>query len=491
MSARAIQIAWTAAGAAIFVAALAYPGAALLMRAVGGAPTPPELTGFSASLFWRTVALAAGGALAAVLLALPGAFAAARLGRRPRDAATAALILAPMLFPAMVYAFGWQKLLPGWGLLQCVWVWATWSWPIAALVLGAGWMRLGRRRYEEALLSAGPMRAFIHAVLPLLWRHLVVCLLILFALFMGDYAVPHACGLVVYATELVLAAQASPDPRATLVASWPVAAVIVAALASAGWTWRRQPEGEDAAGDLAAVGSPWSFGLALILATGCVAVPLVALGRSVSLGAALSETVRTYGAEIVASMTVALASGVLAVVMGAALAALPGIRWIALAWGVLWMALPGALVGAAMVAAYLPIPAVYDHAGMLVLGYVARFGWIGILAGWLALASVEPEQVQAARADGASRWLAGWRIALGSNLPTLLCGIFVVFALSLSEAAATALIRVPTVNPVALILIEKFHRFEDGILVSLCLLMTAATIPGAVLAGWVARRWRG
>jgi ABC-type spermidine/putrescine transport system permease subunit II len=72
----------------------------------------------------------------------------------------------------------------------------------------------------------------------------------------------------------------------------------------------------------------------------------------------------------------------------------------------------------------------------------------------------------------------------------LAAGVFVATALNLSEAAATSLVRVPSVNSIALILIEKFHRFEDEMLIALSLIMAAAAAPAVWLAARAARSWR-
>jgi len=497
MMARVGQVIGIAIGASLFLAALGWPALALFVRALENPPDTAYLSGFPARLFWYSLGLALSGAVLALLLALPGAFVVARIGSRAEKGARAsdtvhglrlALIAMPLLFPAMVYAFGWDRLLKGPGALRCVGVWASWAWPLPAFVLGSGWQKLGRRRFESALLSTTPFRAFMHAALPMLWRHALACFLVLVAFFLGDYAVPHACGLLVYATELLLAAEASPHPRAALLAALPVALTIVGLLIVAGLIFRRFPN-PDETDDSDVPARVGGFGwVAPIIALVCVVVPLVGLMRSVPLVTSVEETVRMYGTEILESLGVALLGGVAAVGMGAALAVIPGVRWIALGWALIWAAIPGALVGQAIIFAYLQIPAVYDHWVILVLGYVARFGWVGIAAAFLARHSAGEAQLDAARSDGASVVTASWRVGLAGNLPTLACAVFVIAALSLSEVATTALVRVPAVNPVSLIMIEKFHRFEDGIMIGICLLLMLAAIPGAVFAGWVTRR---
>ena len=66
----------------------------------------------------------------------------------------------------------------------------------------------------------------------------------------------------------------------------------------------------------------------------------------------------------------------------------------------------------------------------------------------------------------------------------LLCAAAIVMALSLGETEASALVRVPSFAPISHVLLEKFHRFEYGMLVSLSLwLVAAAIVPAGLLAG--------
>jgi hypothetical protein len=126
----------------------------------------------------------------------------------------------------MIYAFGWNRLLPLPGEWACVAVWATWAWPVAALLLGSAWRATGRDRWEAALLVTSRWRAIVDVVFPMLWRPALVCFCVLFAFFLGDYAVPHACGLIVGATELLLAAESAAHPAAVLGAAMPAAGAI-------------------------------------------------------------------------------------------------------------------------------------------------------------------------------------------------------------------------------------------------------------------------
>ncbi len=68
--------------------------------------------------------------------------------------------------------------------------------------------------------------------------------------------------------------------------------------------------------------------------------------------------------------------------------------------------------------------------------------------------------------------------------------MFVAASMAMADLAVVTLVEVPSLRMVATILVEKFHRFETGMLVSLSLWMAAAVAPGAILA-WMALRRGG
>ncbi|MCH8243344.1 MAG: hypothetical protein IH897_12155 [Planctomycetes bacterium] len=60
--------------------------------------------------------------------------------------------------------------------------------------------------------------------------------------------------------------------------------------------------------------------------------------------------------------------------------------------------------------------------------------------------------------------------------------------MSIADVATSSLVRVPSFSPIALILIEKFHRFEDGMLISLSVWLVGATLPATILLMLALRR---
>jgi ABC-type spermidine/putrescine transport system permease subunit II len=86
-----------------------------------------------------------------------------------------------------------------------------------------------------------------------------------------------------------------------------------------------------------------------------------------------------------------------------------------------------------------------------------------------------------AQTDGATRMGVLAHVYIPANWPTVLGGVAVVAALSIADIAACSLVRVPGYGPISLILMDKFHFFEDAMLISLSLWLIAASLPGVLL----------
>ena len=446
-------------------------------------------------LLWRTTWLASLATSLALLLSLPAVFVLGRTWRRKQGAWLLAALMAVLLCPPMVYAFAWERLLPA-GLdphLRCVLVWAGWMWPVPAALLSSGWVRVGRGSQEAALLDYSPVLAFVRVGLPALSRYIALSGLVVFTLLFNDYGVPHACGLLVYSTELLGRAQASASVIDT---AWPAllpVAVTVAVLLVVFATWRRCSVDDEFGSPPTTTRASRAAVLAvLVVLVGVWLLPvgamLARLGSIDTMAAAWS----TYRGDLEWTLGMALLAGCLSVAMGAGVVASGRLRAIAFVGTIIFGVIPGALVGESLVAGYNHHATawLYDHWPILVLCYVSRFGWIGVLAAMLAAAQTPALLVAQARTDGAGEADLIRRIRLPLAMPTLLAAVAVVTALAAADVAASSLVRVPAYGPIAHVLIEKFHRFEDGMLVSLGLWLVFATIPGALMGLVVVRWWR-
>lgn len=478
----------------VFFAAVVLPTLGLLLRCVLEQQAPQGGFAFSVRqllLLGKTAAMALAAVLAGLGFSLPGAWligSAGLLGRRP---AFATLIGAALLLPPTVYAFGWQRIVPpgapGW--LMCILVWALWACPVPAFFIGLGWARRGQAAYQSALLDAGPAAAFRGAAWPLLAPYFAGAMLAMFVLFFGDYAVPHAWALTVFATELLALAADSRHPIDTLWPAMPCILVIAAGLFGLFQVYRRTEFAADDGAGLLIPAAPPRAALMLALAVAALAIlapigALLVLLRSLS---PMREALETYGPELLGSLAVAAAAGVICATTGFAMA---GSRlWSpVLAWCLAAGILPGALIGEALIAAYLSLGPIYSSPVMVVLGYIARFLWIGVLVGVAAHRAIDEDCVAQARTDGADSARIALSIRGPAAWPMLLFGACLIAALSLAEIPTAAMVQVPSLGLVSQILIEKFHKAEDGMLISLSMWLVLAALLALAAGYYVLRR---
>ncbi len=490
MNFRLLIVALRGASWGIFVLAMVWPAVAMLGRCVAQGEPPDGGFTFSSrqlGLLWRSLWLAAVTTGLCLIVSLPGAFVVGRLRRLSHRPLIAALLMAMLLCPPTVYAFGWERILPATfnAYARCIGVWALWAWPIPAMIIGAGWSRIGVSAYEAALMEASPTAAFFHAVIPVLRRHVALSALILFVLYFNEYGVPHACGLLVYPTELLGWAASSTRSIDTVWPSTLSITVTALALAAMFFAWRRCAGDRDV--DVTTITPAHTGGGLAAVAIGCFAVswllPIGMLVAGLASPGVIIEAFETYATDLIWSLCLAVLAGLAAVGMGLGLAAMRGARTLGLCWAIAFGALPGALIGEALVAGYnhASLSWVYDNWPIIALCYVSRFGWIGVLTAVLVTETTSPDLIAQARVDGATWASILGRLQIPMNWPALLCGAAVVTAMSVADVAASSLVRVPSFSPIAHVLMEKFHRFEDGMLISLSLWLVIATILPALL----------
>lgn len=480
----------------VFIPAVLWPAVALIGQCItqgeppdGGFTFTPRQLG----LLWRSVWMSGCATGLCLVASLPGAFVVGRVRRLSQRPILTAAMMVLLLSPPAVYAFGWERILPPTfnPLVRCVGVWALWAWPIPAMIIGMGWSRVGASAYEAASLEASPSTAFFRAVLPVLRRYVILSGLILFVLYFNDYGVPHACGLLVYATELLGWSTSSTRSIDTVWPSLPSISVTLLALIGVLLLWSRCADDNNA--DIHTTAAvPTTGGLKLV-ALICFLVswglPTGVLAAGLASPDTMITAFQTYASDLVWSVSLAGLAGLAAVAMGLGLVATRGIRSPALVIAMVFGALPGALIGQALVAAYnhAPLAWMYDNWPIVAMSYVSRFSWIGVLTAIVVEQGQTSDMIAQARVDGATRASILTRIQIPLHGSLLLCGACVVGALAVADVATSKLVRVPGFSPIAHILIEKFHRFEDGMLVSLSLWLVAITIPPALLMVYALR----
>ncbi|MCH7527851.1 MAG: hypothetical protein IID39_10475, partial [Planctomycetes bacterium] len=350
---------------------------------------------------------------------------------------------------------------------------------------------------------ASARSAFLRAALPALSRHVLVAGLILFVLFLGEYSVPHANGLMVIATELLWVAQ-NFGAVDVLWLSVPLIVAILVAFRIVRTVWPG-PMIETATGrHLQSTGTQTLHVLlALLIVAVTAAVPIISISWRDSLADELRLALATYHFELLVTLCICVAVGLLVTLIGIAATAVPRLHSAVIITTLVIGLLPGALVGEAVLAAYQPtgwlyeISAfetvgrwIYDHWPLLVIGLTARFAWIGVLAAWLASRTIARQLLWQSAVDGADASTARLTLTLSYQWPTLLAGMFLAAAMAMADVATTEMVAVPTAPMIARILIEKFHRFETGMLISLSLWLVASAVPGAILVFVALKRRR-
>jgi ABC-type Fe3+ transport system permease subunit len=219
-----------------------------------------------------------------------------------------------------------------------------------------------------------------------------------------------------------------------------------------------------------------------------VAVPVAGLAGRLETADSFSAMARTYPDAFVSSVLLAGAGGLLAVWSGFATmqsgAFGRAIAIVLLAAGIL----PGALMGKALAVTYVGVPAIYDHWPIVVLAYAGRYGWIGVAVGWFARHTSANEIEAMARVDGAGSPEVFWWLRLGTAWPALLAAWLVATGMGLTDLATAPQVAPPQFGLLSVILVEKFHRFEEQMLVCISLTMLALPIVAAMLMGFLARR---
>ncbi len=472
---------------------IAYP---LVVAAGSAILTTPGVHQGPEPALWLGAGLLVRTALAALLvgvlataLAWPGAWAARGIGARWLP-----LMLVPMLMPSYLAYSGWGllrapgTLLGDWlmsgpgeganwwpvaaGQVLAVLGLSLWSWPLAAVVLLAGFRRLDRGVLEAIRMEARGGWSRGVAILSMT-RTSVLAAVAVVALVMLGSAVPfHVAQFETYAIEIWRLLNEVPADRQWRVwaAAWPL---IAFATVAGVWIGRRTV-GSDSweSGDQGPVERSVPIGAAVVWFASVVApVLLFALSlreaRSLVRFWTLSDEQVWTSAAIGSATAVAAAALACAVWMG--LSGRGATRRAVRVCVVLFLVvglLPGVLVGSVTAAAWNRFGAlswVADSGAAVALGHIARFGFLPALLGWW-LWRTEPGAERDLRAIDGADTLAGWFAGpLRTQAAAILGGALAVGMLSFHEIEAAVLLQPPGLDSFARQMLNLLHqsRMED------------------------------
>jgi ABC-type Fe3+ transport system permease subunit/sugar lactone lactonase YvrE len=503
--------------AAVWAAAVGYPAVALLTVLLAEPQTSVEMRSAGALLL-TSFMWAAAVALGAVIVGwAPGRLLGRALARRGYLPA-AALMLAPICLPAYVVFYAWWQ---SWPAGSAVHEWAVtsgwlatikaltlylgllcWSWPLVAwCVAGSAAADPAQRQELLRLDGAGALVRLVDRFRADR-RGLAIGGLIVFLFVFNNTSSFDIAQIYTFGYELIALDQLQAGPRDIVIAAAPAIAIGVTG-SIAIWLLLRRSHAEAASRP-----GPVSRSAAITTAViwiATAALPVALFAGNLSTEADVGAFVSLYGPDLANTVAVAGAGGLMGAIVAVGLAATwqDHRRWVrraghvqAVGW-LLAAVVPGIVVGVACEAAWNRPgldAVVYNTPSVLVLGYLARFAFVGaLLARWMTLN--EPRVLaDLRRLDGAvslSGWLrATWPAALAVGGAT--CAV--VGVLSMSELAVTARLQPRGFTTIAQAVLHAVHyQRPDTVLLATLGLIGVGLAAGflAVGAWWPLRRWAG
>jgi len=443
---------------------------------VGSALSP---IGFHLRLLGRTLGYNVGVALIATMLAIPVAIVLGK-GRGVVAGILAFVLPAALLLPSIVYAYGWMQLLrvgnvypmPGSAgdVWRCVWTLATWLWPIPAGVIGLSLRRLDGDMQQQALLDGGYWRIVARQLL----GPAVAAMAIVAILAMQEFSVYAPTGISVVATEVQtvfetgqvgletvagMGAAAPPggsfepsDQRKNAAAALMTALPLVGVIALLSFVALRlagRGDGTDAADAEAGVRPrvlrarwPVTVAAGLVYAVAFF-LPLAMLVASRRRAFDLERIWRTFSPPVFGTLAVGAASGAVGVAIGAA-GLVRRFRW-ALVIGLVTFLIGGQMLAIAMIRLYnrpgLGVDWIYNGPGIVLMAYVARFGWLAMSASGSTWGSRWRGVREMAAVDGAGGVAAARYVIWPMAWPLVAASGVLLMLLSMTEVPATVLLN--------------------------------------------------
>jgi len=398
-----------------------------------------------------------------------------------------------------------------------------WSWPLVAWCVAGSVAQIPASREELLRLDgAGPLRRLVDR-LATDGRGLAVGGLLVFLAAFNNTTCFDLAEIFTFGNELRAKDAVGASAREVLAAALPAVAV---GAVGAGLIWLllggRPQRGPTR---IARAALPTRLGSAAIWLVS-VLLPVALLARNLGGWRQVDQFITFYGRGLAGTIQLAAISGVLGVIVAVGLATAWGDhrRWVraaahvqAVGW-LLAAVVPGTIVGVALEAAYnVPLviwksaegdgpllaatanagvtlaDLIYRHETILVLGHLARFGFVAALLGrWIAVC--EPRALMdLRRQDGAETLIGLIRAAWPRLLAAAVASLAIVLVLSISEIPVTARVHPPGSDPLAVSLLNAMHyqRPQTVMIASLALLMVAVLAALITALVWAPLRRAG
>jgi ABC-type Fe3+ transport system permease subunit/sugar lactone lactonase YvrE len=469
-----------------------------------------RLDSFRLRLLGRTLLFNGAAAVIATAMALPAAIV---LGRGRGKVAAMLWIALPvsLLLPSLVFAYGWKQFFRLMGkdftpagfadTMRCIWTLATWLWPLPAAVIGLSLRRLDAQVQEQAALDGALWRVTFRQLLPAI----IASGCVVMVLAMQEFAVYEPTGISVVATEVRMVfetgAFSSPDnpitqqfgfgggtgglagqplrAGAAVAVSMPLLLVVALLCATAAVAARKLSALEQMqVGDWPrALDAPrWLSPLSIALFLLTVAAPIVAMTLSLKRSPNPMRIWNEFSPQVIGSLALAGSAGIVALVVGQ-LATMRAGKLAGMVAGLTFL-VGGQLLAIALIRVYNRAATawVYDGPAIAVLAYVARFGWIAILAGHSTWGRPWRGVREMATVDGATPLQTASRIIWPLAWPALAAAGVLVMILALTEVPATVLLSPQRPQPLVPMLMTWVHMLRYDAMIEASLLMCAMVL---------------
>jgi iron(III) transport system permease protein len=454
-----------------------------------------------------------------------------------------ALSLLSFAIPGLLMAMAWIFVLSpniGWGnavlrsmlglgeaplsiysMAGMIWALSSHYFPLAYLALGPALRVLDVRMEEAALMSGGNYaQVFTRVTIPLLRPAILSALLLLFVMGMASYEVPRLIGrparIEVFTTDIQGAIISSP-PAFGVASALGLTLLLICLVAVS--FYRRATRNAESFATITGKGyrptrirlGRWRWAVTL----GIGAMFVVALGlplltliwqsffRNLAqpfLSTGAPPTLDNYAfilrypiflsavktSVLLAAMAATIVAGLTFVMAWIAQRSLPRYGFILDALAFTPIAIPGVIVGAGILVAYLmlPIP-IYNTIWILLVAYVTLYLPYGMRFASSGIAQIHRELEEAAAVSGAGLGQTFARILLPLLAPVLLAGWIYVFVLAVRELGASIFLVGPGTHVLGTISLTMWE--EGGSYGAVAALGVIQIIPLVVIVA--ALRW--
>jgi ABC-type Fe3+ transport system permease subunit/DNA-binding beta-propeller fold protein YncE len=389
-------------------------------------------------------------------------------------------------------------------LSGAIWILSLLLWPIPALAVSSAWRRLEPAQLESDLAVTG-WHLVRGLLMPLARGALALAGVLSFVLALNNFAVPTILQVKVFPEEMWVRFNTAFDTAGVLRLSWPL---VLGPLFLLLWFSRREIPWPHLQPAVPARLFRQQFGPVWFWSCGAATslICLLSVGLPVW---QLISTKRTWtelpGALLAGQSAVWnslwLAFAAAASILGATLffRAVSFNRFNrfnsfnTLFGVVLWLPflLPGVLLGIGLIAAFNHdwSAFLYRSTGIVILAFGIRY--IGL--GWNAVARacerVDPDLIDVARLEGASRWQMLRHVQWPQIAPAARAAWYIVFLLCLWDVESMILVVPPGGETLALRIFNLLHYGYNAQVNALCLtLLVVALLPLMVWQGWSVAR---